>query len=110
MARIGWTEDAELNYAVIAIVDEASGDTLEIQRTLAPDVQDATLGMDTYCLVRGGASYYGGVVSYEIGISHISFSLVNEAATALQLPTSFSVPVDLDGVVALRERLPGLLS
>lgn len=37
------------------------GFTLLIQRTdYEPDEQDISLGMDTYCLVSGGRTHYGG--------------------------------------------------
>ena len=65
--------------------------------------------MDTYSLVRGGAAHYGGVTSYEISQSFVSFELTDDAAAALELPASFQIPIDSDGVAILRERLPGLL-
>lgn len=109
MARVGWIDEPDLNYTALVIADDESGDTLEIQRSLTLDDQDLGLGMDTYCLVRGGAAHYGGVEAYEIGDSFVGFNLASNAATALELPESFEIPVDSDGVALLLERLPSLL-
>lgn len=109
MARVGWTNEPDLNYTALVIADEESGDTLEIQRSLTLDDQDLALGMDTYCLVRGGAAHYGGVEAYEIGDSFVRFTLAGPAATLLELPGSFEIPVGSDGIALLLERLPSLL-
>lgn len=64
MATVGWVKDEELNYCAIVIRDEASGDTIEVKRSLETDAQDAELGMDTYCVIRGGAIHYGGLEAF----------------------------------------------
>lgn len=61
--RVAWVEEPDLNYSMLAFEDEASGDFFAVQRAFTFDDQDRQLGMDTYCLVRGGATHYGGLDS-----------------------------------------------
>lgn len=109
MGKVGWIEEPELNYAALVIHDEESGDTLEFQRPLDFDEQDAALAMTTYCIVRAGAAHYGGLESYHVGDSFVGFRLTRGAAELLDLPQSFEIPIDLQGAATLREHLPDLL-
>ena len=50
--QVVWDENAEGNYRALVFLDEASGDTFEVQCAIGWDEQDHELGEDTYCLVR----------------------------------------------------------
>lgn len=110
MAQIGWIHEDEGNDAAVVIVDEASGDTIEIQRSLAFDEQDVALGMDTYCLVRGGAAHYGGLARYVVSDGSLELYLSTTAAADLELPEVVEIPIDPHGAELLRLRLPFLLA
>jgi hypothetical protein len=110
-SRFGYTRDPDLNFEALVIFDEPSGDTLEIQRSLAFDEQDAAAGMDTYCLVRdAGATHYGGVESWSVGKGLLTLSLSDEAATVLGLPAAdLEMTVRTADEALLREHLVRLL-
>ncbi len=110
-ATVGYVQDEGLNFEALVILDD-SGDVLEIQRSLGVDDQDAALHMDTYCIVRGGLTHYGGVLSW--GLSHdlLVVKLDLEAAEALQLPQELVVAVSPDGsqmILQYMERLLGVI-
>ena len=110
MIRVGHVRDTDLNYEAVIIEDSASGDDLQIQRSLDFDDQDHALGMATYCLVRGGAAHYGGLVAWRVSGSSFVMELNSEAAEALDLPAMTEIPVDADGAALLAELLPRLVS
>ncbi len=109
-ARIGYTRDADLDYEALVILDEPSGDTLEIQRSLAFDEQDVAAGEDTYCLVRGAAAtYYGGVESWQVGAGAVTLRLSGEAASVLGLPVEVQIAVSAHDEELLSEHLTELV-
>jgi hypothetical protein len=109
-ARIGYTRDPDLNFEALVILDEPSGDTLEIQRALTFDEQDAATGMDTYCLVRAaGATHYGGVESWAVEDSKLTLTLSRQAATMLQLPPEVEISVSPSDQTTLLEHLTRLV-
>lgn len=57
--RVAWVVDEDLNHAMLAFEEEATGATLGVQRALEMDEQDRQFGMDSYCVVYGGSSHYG---------------------------------------------------
>lgn len=109
MIEVAWIEDVELNFAALVIRDAGSGDTIEIQRSLSPTDQDRQLGHDVYCLVRGGAAHYGGIESYSLAGSMLSLSLSVDAASALDLPSSFEIDLGTTGTILARQHLGDLL-
>ena len=109
MTAVHWVDEPESNFVALLVVDEESGDTIEVQRAYEFDEQDRELGMDTYCLVRGGANYYGGLIAYELSDLSLSLSLTEGAAEVLELPESFEIPLDPASIALLRLRLPGLV-
>jgi hypothetical protein len=94
MAMVEYICDEDLNFEGIVVLDEDCGDSPEVQRALEFDDQDVELGMDTYCLVRGDASFYGGLLSFAVFDDRISFQLSDQTAETLQLPASFEVPME----------------
>ena len=88
--------------------DEGAGDSIEIQRALTFDAQDVAQGMDTYCVVRGGASHYGGIVSWVVHSNVLALELSEAAASTLDLPAAVSIPIDDLGADLLRQHLPRL--
>jgi hypothetical protein len=109
-ARIGYTQDPDFNFEALVILDEPGGDTLEIQRALVFDEQDAATGMDTYCLVRAaGATHYGGVESWVVEDGKLALNLTEEAANMLQLPTEVEISVRASDQATLREHLAKLV-
>ncbi|AZQ77829.1 hypothetical protein EJ997_11245 [Flaviflexus ciconiae] len=107
MIQVGWIEDEELGFAALVIHDEESGDS---QRPLSSSDQDRELGQNTYCLVRGGATYYGGVSSYSFAGTTLSLSITSEAADILHLPTPLEIDLGVPGAALAREHLPTLLA
>jgi hypothetical protein len=102
--------DPDLNFEALVILDEPSGDTLEIQRSLVFDEQDTAAGMDTYCLVRNaGATHYGGVESWSVQDGMLALSLSDESAAALELPARLEISVSAADEELLRERLVRLV-
>jgi hypothetical protein len=110
MAKVAYAQDLESNYEAVVILDEASGDSIEFQRALEVDAQDVSLGMNTYCLVRGGAAHYGGLLQWEVAGEQLSVTLTPEAARALELPESVTIQVGQEGARVLREHLGRLIS
>jgi hypothetical protein len=109
-ARIGYTQDPDLNFEALVILDETSGDTLEIQRSLSFDEQDVAAGMDTYCLVRdAGATHYGGVESWGVGDGILTLNFREQAATMLELPAEVNISVAASDEAPLREHLARLV-
>lgn len=88
------------------------GFTLLIQRTdYEPDEQDISLGMDTYCLVSGGRTHYGGLLRVEWDGAALSFALSGRAAAVLNIQESLVVRFDAPAgnVEAYMAGLPGIL-
>jgi hypothetical protein len=109
-ARVGYTRDADLNFEALVILDEPSGETLEIQGSLAFDEQDNAAGMDTYCLVRNaGATHYGGVESRSVRDGVLALSLSDESAAVLELPANLEISVSAADEELLREHLVRIL-
>lgn len=109
-ARIGYTQDPDLNFEALVILDEPSGDTLEIQVALSFDEQDDPAGMDTYCLVRSaGATHYGGVESWVVEDGMLTLSLSEEAANLLELSAEVEISVRPSDEAPLRDHLARLV-
>ncbi len=107
--QVGWDERVDLNYRALVFSDEASGDTFEVQCAIEWDDQDRDLGQDTYCLVRGGATHYGGLLGYQLLDGNLVLTLDQSASSALELPAEFRFGLDPDQEELIRSRLPGLL-
>ena len=95
---------------MLAFEDEASGDFFAVQRAFTFDNQDRALGMDTYCLVRGEATHYGGLDAYELTDSRLQLRFGAAAADALELPAVTDLAIDASQAETVRLRLPGLIS
>ena len=75
VARVAYLRDEDLNTEMLVLEDEGSTDRIEIQRALTFDSQDVAQGMDTYCLVRGGAAHYGGMVRWVVHSNELTLEL-----------------------------------
>lgn len=95
---------------MLAVGDEPSGDFFAVQRAFTFDEQDRDLGMDTYCLVRGEATHYGDLDSYEVTDSLLRLRFGAAAADALDLPAVTELAIDATEAETVRLRLPGLVS
>jgi len=107
--QVGWDENAEGNYRAIVFLDEVSGDAFEVQRAIEWDEEDHALGEATYCLVRGGATYYGGVHTYQVSHLLLRLELDSSAAAVLDLRTALEFALDESQEQTVREHLPSLL-
>lgn len=107
--RVAWVVDEGLNYAMLAFEEEATGATLGVQRALEMDEQDRQFGMDTYCLVHGGASHYGGIEVVAFDESGLHVTLSAEAAVALGVDRELQLPLNSEQAGLARRRLPQLL-
>jgi hypothetical protein len=88
--------EIETEFVIFAEQPDGSGRRLEIQRSLTCDAQDARLGLDTYCLVSGdGASYYGGIESWQVSADKTSLVLAAEAAATLGIDREVSILTSL---------------
>jgi hypothetical protein len=109
-ARVAYTRDVDLNFEALVILDERSGVTMEIQRSLVFDEQDAANGMDTYCLVASaGPTHYGGLESWAVDDGMLTLGLSEEAATVLELPANVEIPVTTVDEAPLRAHLARLV-
>lgn len=109
--RVGWVLDPELAAAALVIVDEDSGDTLEIQREITSIDGSSAPAKDTSaCLVRDGATHYGGLLSSRVTGDSLVLELSHEAADVLELPTSFAIELGPEGAALATEHLPFLLA
>ncbi|MFE8017021.1 Imm10 family immunity protein [Streptomyces antibioticus] len=91
---------------------EDPGFTLLIQRTdYEPDEQDISLGMDTYCLVSGGRTHYGGLLRVEREGHVLRFDIAGRAAAVLNVPERVTVRFDApaENVEAYMAGLPSIL-
>ena len=110
MARIGYTRNDDLKYEAVVILDEVSGDSMEFQRAFAFDDQDRESGMDTYCLVRGDATHYGGLASWSLAGDVLRLRLDQLAAAALELPRVVEIPVVADDLEPFHAHLARITS
>lgn len=100
-------EDDEVLEAGFAETEDGTGFVLLIQRSLyEPEEQEVRLGMDTYCLVSGGQSIYGGLRRAVRFDQRLDLTLSSEAAELLELPVDLQVR--LDGEAAAAEVLDAL--
>ncbi|MET8166045.1 Imm10 family immunity protein [Streptomyces sp. NPDC005329] len=91
---------------------EEPGFTLLIQRTdYEPDEQDISLGMDTYCLVSGGRTHYGGLLRVEREGDVLRFGIAAQAAAVLNVPEHLTVRFEApaENVTAYVTGLPDIL-
>ncbi|MET3977190.1 Imm10 family immunity protein [Cellulosimicrobium sp. TH-20] len=110
MIRVGFTRSIEGNYEAIVLLDAESGDTIELQRSLAHDPQDARLGMDTYAIVRGSAAvHYGGLVRFDVRGDVLVLELDPEAARVLELPDLLELTVDGAAAEIIKQHLPRIV-
>jgi len=108
--RVGFTRSIEGNYEAIVLLDAESGDTIELQRSLAHDPQDARLGMDTYAIVRGSAAvHYGGLVRFDVRGDVLVLELDPEAARVLELPDLLELTVDVASAEIIKQHLPRIV-
>lgn len=106
----GYLWDEDRGFEAVVLLDDASQDSFQVQRSFAFDEQDVELGMDTYCLVRDGASHYGGVRSFGHDGSSVTFEFTDAAARALQLPSAVTItisPDQLEPVLPMLQRMLG---
>jgi hypothetical protein len=80
-------DSAQMAYQEVAFLDTESGDAIHLQLAHGFDDQDRELGMDTYCLVRGGLTHYGGPFDLTVGPGRVALTLDDEAARVLELPS-----------------------
>lgn len=92
--------------------EDGSGFVLLIQRTLyEPDEQDILLGFDTYCLVAGGRTHYGGIVRAEREGNLLRLDVSSKAARVLEVPANLEVHLEgsVDDVEDFFSGLPAIL-
>lgn len=110
----GYVED-DLDEVVevgLAESDDGTGFVLLLQRAgYEPDEQDIALGLDTYCLVSGGRTHYGGVLRAARDGDTLHVRITADAASLLDLPEQFTITLDgpADDVAAVFAGLPGVL-
>lgn len=109
MVEAGHISDENANFEAVVLVDEVSGDAFELQRSLVFDEQDRDSGQDTYCLVRSGASHYGGLVNWRVESGTLTLTFTDAAATALDLPVETEIPVSASAESVIRANFPRLL-
>ncbi|XVV02648.1 Imm10 family immunity protein [Actinosynnema sp. CA-248983] len=110
--RFAADEDDEVMEAGFAEADDGSGFVLLIQRGLyESDEQDIALGMDTYCLVSGGKSIYGGLIRAVRKERGVDLVLSREAASLLALPANLELRLDgpPDDVAEILDGLPRIV-
>lgn len=108
VATVAYLHDDDMNFEGLFFHDSESGDTLEIQRSIELDEQDAALGMDTYCILRDGASHYGGIVGWATSVDSVSIELVESAQKVLALPAVVRISVDAGAIALIEKHLPVL--
>ncbi|MFJ4233840.1 Imm10 family immunity protein [Cellulosimicrobium cellulans] len=109
--RVGYTRSIEDNCEAIVLLDVESGDTIEIQRSLAHDPQDVALGMDTYAIVRGGAAvHYGGFVRFDVQGDLLALEIEPEAAGVLELPNLVELVLDKAAAGIVEQHLPRIVA
>ncbi|MFJ3978144.1 Imm10 family immunity protein [Streptomyces sp. NPDC090021] len=80
-------DDDEVVEAALSESLDGTGFVLSMQRTTyEPDDQDVSMGMDTYCLVSGGKSHYGGVLRARREGNLIHLVISPAASSLLGLP------------------------
>ncbi|MFJ8149121.1 Imm10 family immunity protein [Streptomyces sp. NPDC096048] len=105
-------EEDEVREAGFSEGADEPGFTLLIQRSdYEPDEQDISLGFDTYCLVSGGRSHYGGLRRVERDAEMIRFLFSSQAAAVLGISESLTVRFEAptQSVEAYSSGLPGIL-
>lgn len=105
-----YLDSAELAYREVAFLDPESGDALHFQLAYAFDDQDGVLGMDTYCLVRGGLTHYGGIVDLRIQPGRVAVELDDAAARALELPSLVVLEVPDEQLQAVAPALRAIVT
>jgi hypothetical protein len=98
----------------IAEGPELNGWQLVFQRADEFDDQDRALGMDTYCIVSGWqeGTIYGGVESWAVDRSELTFRFSDDAARELHLAKTVRIalerdPAEVAEVVRALERVLG---
>ncbi len=111
MIRVDYTRSDEDDVEAIVLLDVESGDTIEFQRSLADDPQDAALGMDTYAIVRGGAAvHYGGLARFDLQGEVLALELDPEAAGVLDLPNLVELVLDDAAARIVEQHLPRIVA
>lgn len=110
MNNVGYVLDVEDNYEALVVRDEQGDDWIEFQRALRYDDQDRELGMDTYCLVRGGsAAYYGGLISWRLRYGILQLQLDADASATLEMQTAEQIDVGPIGAALIEQHLPRIV-
>ncbi|WP_406270858.1 Imm10 family immunity protein [Actinacidiphila glaucinigra] len=105
-------EDDEVLEAGFSEGVDDPGFTLLIQRSdYEPDEQDISLGFDTYCLVTGGRTHYGGILRVEWDGGVLRFDVSTHAAAVLNVPENLTVRFEApaEDVEAYLTGLPEIL-
>jgi hypothetical protein len=110
MARATYIRDEQNNFEAVIILDEASGDSFEVQRILVVSDDDRLHGFDTYCLARGGAVHYGGVNALQVESERIILELDDPAAEALELPSVVEIQVESSDLESVRDDLVRMIA
>lgn len=104
----------DLGEGVIGVLaaeeETGEGARVELQRATSFDEQDRAAGMDTYCVsLHAGASFYGGVGSWELGVGHLVLGLSKEAMEVLGLEGALVIEFDPKKTKDLEVWLPRVL-
>lgn len=92
--RVGYVRDEESNFEAVVFLDDATGRSLEIQRSLVSDDQDRRLGMDTYAITANGVTHYGGVLSWGAEGGRLRLELSPEASEVLGIDSHVALDMD----------------
>ena len=90
-------ELSELNSFAVILEERADGTgrRIEIQKALSFDDQDRRLNQDTYCVsTETGASFYGGVASWNLEDRVLRIELSEMASKTLGIATQVTITLD----------------
>ena len=97
-------DDLQCVVVVFAENSNGSGERLELQRALAFDEQDRSLGMDKYCIcLTGGQTAYGGIRSVHLTANLLSLEFAH--ATADLLGIDDMVRIEFEAEAPVFERI-----
>lgn len=103
--RVAHFHDADLNAQGLVFLEEVSGSSLEIQRTIEPDEDD-----DRHCVVVDGCAVaYGAIEHWELNDGALVLHFTAAAAVELAQWAAISLTLDAQAVELVARSLPGLV-
>jgi Immunity protein 10 len=109
VAKAGYVRNEDGAFEALIFRDEATGDVLEVQRSLVFDAWDVAHGTDTYCLVwSSGPTYFGGVTRWAVSGRTVVLELTAAAAETLGQDRRTVIDIE-SGVDLVRQHLGRLV-